>query len=80
MGAGTKALELAGLALIGGTIFSFVGMAGSDLRWPVFWSCAAGALAIVVLRKYKRDRESGNAGGSGGGGAEGGGRRDAPGA
>lgn len=58
MGAGTKALELVGLALIGGTIFSFVGMAGSDLRWPVFWSCAAGALAIVVLRKYRRDRSS----------------------
>ncbi len=77
MGAGTKALELVGLALIGGTIFSFVGMAGSDLRWPVFWSCAAGALAIVVLRKYRRDRESGNAGGDA---AANGGRRDAPGA
>lgn len=68
MGAGTKALELVGLALIGGTIFSFVGMAGSDLRWPVFWSCAAGALAIVVLRKYRRDREARGAEG----GAEGG--------
>lgn len=71
MGAGTKALELVGLALIGGTIFSFVGMAGSDLRWPVFWSCAAGALAIVVLRKYRRDRsgkEDASAGGAGGSG------------
>lgn len=58
MGAGTKALELVGLALIGGTIFSFVGMAGSDLRWPVFWSCAAGALAIVILRKYRRDKQA----------------------
>lgn len=67
MGGGTKALELVGLTLIGGTIFSFVGMAGSDLRWPVFWSCAAGALAIVVLRKYRRDREARESGG----GAEG---------
>lgn len=72
MGAGTKALELVGLALIGGTIFSFVGMAGSDLRWPVFWSCAAGALAIVVLRKYRRDRQAREGGGDAGiGGASG---------
>lgn len=67
MGAGTKALELVGLALIGGTIFSFVGMADSDLRWPVFWSCAAGALAIVVMRKYRRDRSAGEDGAGGGG-------------
>ena len=66
MGTGTKALELVGLALIGGTIFSFVGMAGSDLRWPVFWSCAAGALAIVVLRKYRRERSAREGGGGGG--------------
>lgn len=64
MGAGTKALELVGLALIGGTIFSFVGMTDSDLRWPVFWSCAAGALAIVVMRKYRRDRSAGEDGGN----------------
>lgn len=70
MGAGTKTLELVGLALIGGTIFSFVGMTGSDLRWPVFWSCAAGVLAIVVLRKYRRDRTV--KGGEGGGGDAGG--------
>lgn len=57
MGSGTKALEIAGFALVGGTIFSFVGMGGSDLRWPVFWSCAAGVLAIIVLRKHRRDRE-----------------------
>lgn len=68
MGGGTKALELIGLALIGGTIYSFVGMTGSDLRWPVFWSCAAGVLAIVVMRKYRRDRRTGEAGGGSGGG------------
>ena len=69
MGAGTKALELVGLALVGGTIYSFVGMGGSDLRWPVFWSCAAGVLAIIVLRKY-RNREAREEGGGDGGGAE----------
>lgn len=65
MGAGTKALELVGLALIGGTIFSFVGMTDSDLRWPVFWSCAAGALAIVALRKYRKNRPATEGGDSG---------------
>ena len=58
MGAAIKALEMAGLALIGGTIFSFVGMGDSELRWPVFWSCAAGAMAVVVYRKYKRDKDA----------------------
>ena len=66
MGAGTKALELVGLALVGGTIYSFVGMGGSDLRWPVFWSCAAGVLAIIVLRKYRsRESREDKAGGEG---------------
>ena len=46
----SKALELVGLALIGGTIVSFVGMGDSELRWPVFWGCAAGALAIIIYR------------------------------
>ena len=32
-------------------------MGGSELRWPVFWSCAAGVLAIIVLRKHKRSKE-----------------------
>ena len=68
MGAGIKALELVGLALVGGTIFSFVGMGGSDLRWPVFWSCAAGVLAIIVLRKYRsREAREGEADGEGAG-------------
>ena len=50
----SKILELIGFALIGGTVYSFLGMGDSELRWPVFWSCAAGALAIIVLRKKKR--------------------------
>lgn len=66
MGAGTKALELVGLALIGGTIYSFVGMHGHDLQWHVFWSCAAGTLAIVILRKYRRERAVKEDSGSGG--------------
>jgi LPXTG-motif cell wall-anchored protein len=52
----TKLLELIGLGLIGGTIYSFLGMGESELRWPVFWGCAMGALAIIVYRKRKRQK------------------------
>ena len=38
----TKILEIIGFALIGGTIYSYLGMIGNDLRWPVFWGCAEG--------------------------------------
>ena len=50
----TKILELIGLGFIGGTIYSFLGMGESELRWPVFWACAVGALAIIIYRKRKR--------------------------
>ena len=56
----TKALELIGFALIGGTIISFVGMGDSELRWPVFWGCAIGALAIIVYRKRQRKKQDRN--------------------
>jgi len=56
----SKALELVGLALIGGTIISFVGMGDSELRWPVFWGCAAGALAIIFYRKRQRKKRDQN--------------------
>ena len=56
----TKELELIGFALIGGTIISFVGMGDSELRWPVFWGCAIGALAIIIYRKQKRKKEDRN--------------------
>jgi len=46
--------------LIGGTIYSFIGMIESELRWPVFWSCAVGALAIIVYRNYMRRRRRKN--------------------
>tara|TARA_Y100000590_G_scaffold330152_1_gene374983 strand:+ start:469 stop:639 length:171 start_codon:yes stop_codon:yes gene_type:complete len=52
----TKALELVGFALIGGTIISFIGMGDSELRWPVFWGCAIGALAIIIYRKRQRKK------------------------
>ena len=48
-----KILEIIGLVLIGG----FVGMTESELRWPVFWGCAAGALAIIVYRNYMKKRK-----------------------
>ena len=53
----SKALEIIGLVLIGGTIYSFLGMGESELRWPVFWGCAGGALTIIVYRNYMRKRK-----------------------
>jgi len=55
-----KALELVGFALIGGTIISFLGMGDSELRWPVFWGCAIGALAIIIYRKRQRKKQDQN--------------------
>ncbi len=53
----SKILELIGFALIGGTIYSFLGMGDSELRWPVFWGCAGGALAIILYRKRKQKKQ-----------------------
>ncbi len=50
-----KLLELAGFAAIGGTIYAFLGMGESEYRWPVFWACAAGAVAVIVYRKKMRE-------------------------
>jgi hypothetical protein len=52
-----KILEIIGLLLIAGTVYSFIGMIESELRWPVFWSCAGGALAIIIYRNYVRKRQ-----------------------
>ena len=57
-----KGLELVGLALIGGTIVSFIGLipnvdAGAN---PVFWGCAIGALAIIIYRKRQRKKQDQN--------------------
>ncbi len=51
-----KILEIIGFILIGGTVYSFLGMMGNELRWPVFWSCAAGALDIILFRKWSRKK------------------------
>ncbi len=51
-----KILEIIGFVLIGGTIYSYLGMIGNDLRWPVFFSCAVGALAIIIYRKWMRKK------------------------
>jgi predicted cobalt transporter CbtA len=53
----SKILEMIGFALVGGTIYSFVGMTESELRWPVFWSCAGGAMAIIIYRNYIKKRK-----------------------
>ena len=56
----SKALELVGFALIGGTVVSFIGMGDSELRWPVFWGCAIGALGIIFYRKRQRKKQDQN--------------------
>ncbi len=51
-----KILEIIGFILIGGTVYSYLGMIGNELRWPVFWSCAVGALAIILFRKWSKKK------------------------
>ena len=55
----SKILEIIGLAMIGGTIVSFIGLipnvnAGAN---PVFWACAGGAMAIIVYRNYIKKKK-----------------------
>jgi len=52
----SKILELIGFALIGGTAYSFLFMGDNQLRWPVFWGCAGGALGIILYRRSKQKR------------------------
>lgn len=52
----TKILEIIGFGLIGGTIYSYLGMIGNEYRWPVFWGCAVGALAIIIYRKWMKKK------------------------
>ena len=56
----SKLLEVIGFALIGGTIYSYLGMIGNELRWPFFWTCAGGALAIIVYRKWSKKKSAVN--------------------
>jgi len=51
-----KILEIIGFILIGGTVYSYLGMIGNELRWPVFWSSAVGALAIILFRKWSKKK------------------------
>jgi hypothetical protein len=53
----SKILEMIGLGLIGGTIYSFIGMTESELRWPIFWMCAVGTMAIIVYRNYIKKKK-----------------------
>lgn len=53
----SKILELIGFGLIGGTIYSFVGMMDNPFRWSVFWFCAGGALAVILYRKAKKTKK-----------------------
>ncbi len=54
----SKTLELIGFGLIGGTVYAFLGLIPYQhpLGWPVFWACAAGALAIIIYRKKKQKK------------------------
>ncbi|MGQ0605852.1 MAG: hypothetical protein ACT4OD_02715 [Candidatus Nitrosotenuis sp.] len=56
----SKYLELIGFALIGGTIYSWIGMMDSPFRWPVFWGCAGGALAIIIYNRTMKKRKQAN--------------------
>lgn len=51
-----RALELIGLALIAGTAYAYLGLIAQrdPAGWPVFWACAAGALAIIIYRRRAR--------------------------
>ena len=54
----SKSLELIGFACIAGTIYAFLGLIAQQnpIGWPVFWGCAAGALGIIIYRKWMRKK------------------------
>ncbi|MFY9300010.1 MAG: hypothetical protein WAO91_02305 [Candidatus Nitrosotenuis sp.] len=52
----SKILELIGFALVAGTIISWIGLANSPLRWPIFWASAGGALAIIIYNRKLRKK------------------------
>lgn len=57
-----KSLELIGLALVGVMALAFVGVIPQVQPGlsPVFWGCAAGALAIIFYRKRKQKQQEKN--------------------
>ena len=54
-----KMLELIGFALIGGTVYAFIGPIPRQdpVGWPIFWACAIGTLAIIIYRKKLKKNE-----------------------
>ncbi len=50
-----KILEIIGFAAVGGTIYAFLGLRESELRWPVFLACVGIAIAVIMYRKKLRD-------------------------
>ena len=52
----SRILELIGLGLIAGTVYAFLGLDG-ELKMPVFYGCAGGALAIIIYRNYMRKKK-----------------------
>lgn len=55
----TKALEIIGFILIAGTIYSYIGMIGNELRWPIFVFCSIGTVMIIIIRKIKKKASNG---------------------
>jgi len=53
----SRILELIGLGLIAGTVYAFLGLNDSELKMPVFYACAGGALAIIIYRNYMRKKK-----------------------
>jgi predicted cobalt transporter CbtA len=51
----SKILELIGFGLVVGTIYAWIGL-GDPVRWPVFWGCAGGALAIIIYNRKTRKK------------------------
>jgi len=49
-----KALELIGFAFIGGMIYAMFGGGVGGPIWPLFWTCAVGAVAINIYRRKKK--------------------------
>jgi len=56
----SKKLEFVGFALVGGMIYSFLGLISQEdpMGWTIFWACAIGTLGIILYRKQKRKKES----------------------
>ncbi|MEX1996668.1 MAG: hypothetical protein WD884_04765 [Nitrosopumilaceae archaeon] len=49
-----KVLELIGFALIGGMIYAMFGGGKGGPIWPLFWTCAVGAVGINIYRRKKK--------------------------